>query len=59
MIPMLFCLYLILDFGLDMNGSMAQAISRTDTHRQDKDMGLCSRHAHQPARGHWLPELLA
>lgn len=31
MIPMLFCLYLILDFGLDMNGSMAQAVGKDPT----------------------------
>jgi exopolysaccharide production protein ExoQ len=31
LIPAIFCLYLILDFGLDMNGSMAGAIGKDPT----------------------------
>ena len=31
MIPALFCLYLVLDFGLGMNGSMAQAVGKDPT----------------------------
>ena len=31
LVPALFCLYLILDFGLGMNGSMAQAVGKDPT----------------------------
>ena len=31
LIPSLFCLYLILDFGLGMNGSLAQAVGKNAT----------------------------
>ena len=59
LLPATFCLYLILAFGLDLNGELASQVGRYDSHRQNRHLENRSKHAYQSARWHRVRKLLA